>query len=90
MNEAKGTRRFMAKVIEFYIPSRFQRRVTWVPQQERGKVIEFRSQAADNTLHPDQPLRHDDHGEVSSVFPLESAGDSSRSGHSEPMPMPCW
>jgi len=31
----------MAKVIEFYIPNRFQRKVAWVPLQERGKVIEF-------------------------------------------------
>jgi hypothetical protein len=31
----------MAKVIEFYIPSRFQTKVAWVPPQKRGKVIEF-------------------------------------------------
>jgi len=31
----------MAKVIEFYIPNRFQRKVAWVSPQERGKVIEF-------------------------------------------------
>jgi hypothetical protein len=80
----------MAKVIEFYIPSRFQRRVTWVPQQERGKLIEFPSQMADNTPQPHHPLRHDDYGEVSSVFRFESAGDSSRSGRPEPIPMPCW
>ena len=34
----------MAKVIEFYIPNRFQKKVAWVPPQERGKVIEFCSQ----------------------------------------------
>jgi hypothetical protein len=34
----------MAKVIEFYIPTRFQKRVAWVPPEERGKVIEFYSQ----------------------------------------------
>ena len=31
----------MAKVIEFYIPNRFQNKVAWVPPQKRGKVIEF-------------------------------------------------
>jgi hypothetical protein len=34
----------MAKVIEFYIPSRFQRKVAWVPPHKRGKVIEFCTQ----------------------------------------------
>ena len=33
----------MAKVIEFYIPIRFQKKVAWVSPEERGKVIEFRS-----------------------------------------------
>jgi hypothetical protein len=32
----------MAKVIEFYIPNQFQKKVAWVPRQERGKIIEFR------------------------------------------------
>ncbi len=31
----------MAQVIEFYIPSRFQKKVKWVPVTQRGKVIEF-------------------------------------------------
>jgi hypothetical protein len=31
----------MAKVIEFYIPKRFRRRAALVPQEKRGKVIEF-------------------------------------------------
>jgi hypothetical protein len=31
----------MAKVIEFYVPARFRKRVKWVPQQERGRVLEF-------------------------------------------------
>jgi hypothetical protein len=31
----------MAKVIDFYIPPRFQKRVKWVPTELRGKVIEF-------------------------------------------------
>ena len=31
----------MAQVIEFYIPSRFRKKVKWVPTTERGKVIEF-------------------------------------------------
>jgi hypothetical protein len=31
----------MAKVIEFYIPDRFRKKVRWVPPAQRGKVIEF-------------------------------------------------
>jgi len=31
----------VAKVIEFYIPTKFSRRVKWIPLQQRGKVIEF-------------------------------------------------
>jgi hypothetical protein len=31
----------VAKVIEFYIPTRFSKRVKWIPLLQRGKVIEF-------------------------------------------------
>ena len=31
----------MAKVIEFYVPARFRKVVKWVPQQQRGRVVEF-------------------------------------------------
>ena len=31
----------MAKVIEFYVPVRFRKVVKWVPQQQRGRVLEF-------------------------------------------------
>jgi hypothetical protein len=31
----------MASVIEFYIPSRFHKRVKWIPPAQRGKVLEF-------------------------------------------------
>lgn len=31
----------MAKVIEFYVPVRFRKPVKWVPQQQRGRVLEF-------------------------------------------------
>jgi hypothetical protein len=31
----------VAKVIEFYIPISFRKRLKWVPWQQRGKVIEF-------------------------------------------------
>ena len=33
---------FMAKIIEFYVPSKFRSHSAWVPPQQRGKVIEFR------------------------------------------------
>lgn len=33
--------RLMAKVIEFYVPNRFQKKVAWVPPMKRGKMIEF-------------------------------------------------
>jgi len=32
----------VAKVIEFYIPARFQKRVKWSPSELRGKLIKFR------------------------------------------------
>ena len=31
----------MAKVIEFYIPTRSPKREKWIPPELRGKVIEF-------------------------------------------------
>jgi len=31
----------MAKIIEFYIPERFQKTVRWLPEPQHGKVIEF-------------------------------------------------
>ena len=31
----------MAKIIEFYIPQSFRKASTWLPQNERGKVLEF-------------------------------------------------
>jgi hypothetical protein len=34
----------MAKVIEFYIPETFRKPVKWIPESQRGKVIEFRPQ----------------------------------------------
>lgn len=32
----------VAKVIEFYIPTTFSKRVKWLPPQQRGRVTEFR------------------------------------------------
>jgi len=43
--QSGGSKRVMAKVIEFYIPTRFQKKVAWVPPERRGKVIEFCVQA---------------------------------------------
>jgi len=31
----------MAKVIEFYVPVRFRKKVKWTPPDERGRVIDF-------------------------------------------------
>lgn len=31
----------MAQVIEFYVPTRFRKKLKWVPTEQRGKVIEF-------------------------------------------------
>jgi hypothetical protein len=33
--------RFVAVVIEFYVPSNFRKPVRWMPPQQRGKVIDF-------------------------------------------------
>jgi hypothetical protein len=34
----------VAKVIEFYIPTNFQKSVKWGPPEQRGKIIEFAPQ----------------------------------------------
>jgi len=32
----------MAKIIEFYVPANFRKKLTkWIPREECGKVIEF-------------------------------------------------
>lgn len=31
----------VAKIIEFYVPSNFQKKEKWVPARNRGKIIEF-------------------------------------------------
>lgn len=31
----------MAQVIEFYVPDRFRKKAKWMPENQRGKVIEF-------------------------------------------------
>jgi hypothetical protein len=31
----------MKNVIEFYVPVRFRKSVKWVPQPQRGRVLEF-------------------------------------------------
>lgn len=31
----------MAKIIEFYIPDGFQKKVKWTPAEQCGEVIEF-------------------------------------------------
>ena len=39
----------MAKVIEFYVPNNFRRRVKWVSPERRGKILAF---GAANSLAP--------------------------------------
>jgi hypothetical protein len=40
----------MANVIEFYVPACFRKAVKWVPQQQRGRVLEFPVAAKANYL----------------------------------------
>ena len=47
----------MAKIIEFHIPDGFQEKVTWVPHQDRGKVIEFCAQVKKSPSLVERPLR---------------------------------
>lgn len=35
----------MAKIVEFYVPESFRKQLKWAPPLQRGKVIEFCSQA---------------------------------------------
>ena len=37
----KKVGKIMAKIIEFYIPNSFRKKVAWIPPEQRGKVIEF-------------------------------------------------
>jgi len=32
----------MAKVISYYIPLHYRKKVKWIPPDQRGKVIDFR------------------------------------------------
>ena len=34
----------VAKIIEFYIPTSFQKKDKWIPAQNRGRMIEFKPQ----------------------------------------------
>ena len=34
----------MAKIIEFYIPNKFRKRVKWVSPEQRGRIIESPSE----------------------------------------------
>jgi hypothetical protein len=43
-NLRREGRATVAKVIEFYIPNTFRKRVKWVSPAERGKIIEFPSE----------------------------------------------
>ena len=31
----------MSKIIEYYIPEKFQKKAEWIPPDQRGKVIQF-------------------------------------------------
>jgi hypothetical protein len=42
----------VAQVIEFYVPARFEKRVTRVPHEQRGKVIAFRTDLMKSPLGP--------------------------------------
>jgi len=41
LNEKLAENLLMAKIIEFYTPNKFRKKATWVPPQQRGKLIEF-------------------------------------------------
>jgi hypothetical protein len=31
----------MARLIEYYVPDKFKKKVKWIPPQDRGKLINF-------------------------------------------------
>jgi hypothetical protein len=41
IKEAKTGDRFVAVVVEFYVPNNFRKPVRWTPPAQRGKVIDF-------------------------------------------------
>ena len=47
----------MAQVIEFYIPSRFKKKVKWISTERRGKVLEFPVEVKENRLSGRHQLR---------------------------------
>ena len=55
---ALETSRTMAQVIEFYVPTHFKKRAMWVPHEQRGKVIAFRTDLDEITLGAEhQPVK---------------------------------
>lgn len=44
----------MARVIEFYLPTGFHKRVKWIPLDQRGKVLEFTAEESEEGL--DEPI----------------------------------
>jgi len=52
------TSRTMAQIIEFYVPAHFKKRAVWVPHEQRGKVIVFRTDRDEITLGAEhQPVK---------------------------------
>jgi hypothetical protein len=41
MNEKQAENLLMAKIIEFYTPNNLRKKATWIPPEQRGKLIEF-------------------------------------------------
>jgi hypothetical protein len=48
----------VARVIEFYIPTIFSKRVKWLPLEQRGRVIEFCLPTKTSCLTPCDPAKY--------------------------------
>ena len=40
-NVRRQGRRTVAKVIQFYIPNNFRKKLKWIPAELRGKIVQF-------------------------------------------------
>jgi hypothetical protein len=71
----------MAKIIEFYVPQGFQKKVKWVPELQRGKVIEFPLSMTRSTSEESAAVRgHQqlEHSKARAIYAVVCLPDSRR------------
>jgi hypothetical protein len=69
----------VGRVIGFYIPARFKKRVVWVPHEQRGKVIVIRNDLMKSPLEPISARAAIHAGQAAQSIP--SGGEGSGGNH---------